>query len=86
MVSDPDAPWLSLTVTVIVTLRGRRTMYVCPALIVPWVEVLPVVVEPSPFDQRTTRAGGSLTAERSGTTPAPRPDVVPFAQALRGAG
>src|SRR6266496_50469 len=47
-VSDPDAPAASRTVTVIVKLRGKTMMYVCPALNEPSLEAVPVDVEPSP--------------------------------------
>src|SRR5207302_1770277 len=43
--SEPEAPWLSVTVTRIVKLPSR---YECDALIVPWLDVLPLVDEPSP--------------------------------------
>src|SRR5882762_9775558 len=43
--SEPEAPWLSVTVTRIVKLPSR---YECDALIVPWLDVLPLVDETSP--------------------------------------
>src|SRR5207249_10617835 len=43
--SEPEAPWLSVTVTRIVKLPSR---YECDALIVPWLDVLPLADEPSP--------------------------------------
>src|SRR6266581_3367547 len=46
--SDPEAPLASVTVTVIVKLRGRTMMLVCPALNEPSLETLPLDVEPSP--------------------------------------
>ena len=48
LVSEPDAPAASVTVTLIVKLRGRRMMYVCPAENVPSLETFPLDVEPSP--------------------------------------
>src|SRR5882672_8414398 len=46
-VSEPEAPWLSVTVTRIVWLpKGRR--YVCDAVNVPWLDRLPLEDDPSP--------------------------------------
>jgi hypothetical protein len=46
-VSDPEAPLLSVTVTVMVRVLSSPK-YECPALIVPGLDALPVDVEPSP--------------------------------------
>src|SRR6267378_6219216 len=48
LVSEPEAPAASVTVTRIVKSRGRTMMYVCPTVNVPWLVLLPVLVEPSP--------------------------------------
>src|SRR6266702_749091 len=47
-VSDPEAPAASVTVTRIVKFLGKRMTYVWPALYVPWLDTLPVDLEPSP--------------------------------------
>src|SRR6266545_1094558 len=47
-VSEPDAPAASVTVAVIVKLRGRMMTYVWLTVNEPWLVLLPVLVEPSP--------------------------------------
>src|SRR6266705_3676107 len=47
-VSEPEAPWLSVTVTVTVKLCGSTTTEVCVAVNDPCVVRLPVVCESSP--------------------------------------
>jgi len=59
-VSDAEAPWLSVTVTVIVKVLGSRMIYVCPLLIVPWQHVVPVDDDPSPQSIRYVH-GASLS-------------------------
>ena len=46
--SEPEAPAASLTVAVIVKLRGRMMMYVCPTVNEPCVVLVPLDVVPSP--------------------------------------
>ena len=46
--SDPESPAASRTVTVIVYVRGKIVTYVCPLLKDPWLETVPLDVEPSP--------------------------------------
>src|SRR5438477_6811406 len=46
--SEPDAPAASVTVAVIVKLRGRRITYVWLTVKLPWVVLVPVLTVPSP--------------------------------------
>src|SRR5437879_7410931 len=73
LVSEPEAPWLSVTVTVIVKLCGRTMTYVWPTLNEPWLVTVPVETAPSPQSIRYDHGPSLLASLKLGLNEYSRP-------------